>query len=226
MLAAKSLIAAAVMALSLPTLAGTTLLDFESVSDITTAMTVSNPYSALGFNFSANAYSAASDKARVKPGDGSFYRDLKPDGKTDNRGALVLWDGKSGQGEGIFSFLINVADGFDTSVDLSYATGLFNGGQVEVFSDVDGAGSAVAGLALTATGSCENAGYICKWNDATIDLQGKVGRSIRFTGSNALLIFDDLKFQRNGQVPEPGGVALSLAALGALAWSRSKRRAA
>ena len=158
---------------------------------------------------------------------------MKPDGKTDNRGALVLWDGISGTGEGVFSFLINVVDGFDTSVDLSYATGLFNGGQVVVFSELNGGGSAVAALALTSAGGCDNTDYICKWHIATIGLQGKVGHSMRFTGSNELLIFDDLKFQRNGQsVPEPGGVALSLAALGALgtlgalAWRRSKRRAA
>ena len=42
MLAAKSLVAAAAMALSLPTLAGTTLLDFESVSAVPTALNVSN----------------------------------------------------------------------------------------------------------------------------------------------------------------------------------------
>lgn len=227
MLAAKSLIAAAAIAMSLPAMAGTTLLDFETVSNVTTALAVSNPYSAQGINFSANAYSAVSDKARVNPGDGSFYRDLMPDGKTDNRGALVLWDGQSGQGQGTFSFLINVAAGFDTSVDFSYATGLFNGGRVDIFSELNGAGATVAELALSATGSCENTSYLCKWNDATIGLQGKVGHSIRFTGSNALLIFDDLKFQRNfQQVPEPGGVALSFAALGALAWGRSKRRAA
>jgi hypothetical protein len=226
MLAAKTLIATALLALTLPALAGTTLLDFEQISATTTALAISKPYTGLGIDFGANAYGIVSSKARVNPGEGNFYRDLDADGKTSNRGALFLWDGQTDTG--FFSFFINVADGFDTSFALSYTSGLNAAGSVQVFSEKDGGGESLGGVVLQGSASCANTAYLCTWKDESVDLKGKIGRSILISGSNAQFIFDDFKLNLHsgsGQVPEPGGVALSLAALGALAWSRSKRRA-
>lgn len=225
MLAAKTLIATALLALTLPAMASTTLLDFEQISATTTALSTSQPYAGLGIDFGANAFGVVSKKARVNPGSGNFYRDLDADGKTSNRGALFLWDGKTDAG--VFSFLINVADGFDTNFGLSYTSALNAGGSVQVFSEANGGGESLGGLVLQGSASCANTQFLCTWKDETIDLKDKVGRSILISGSNAQFFFDDLRLNLHStQVPEPGGVALSLAALGALAWSRSKRRAA
>lgn len=222
MLAAKNLIVSALLALALPAMAGTTLLDFEEVSATTTALSVSNPYKALGIDFTANAYSAASKKALVNPGGGLFYRGLDASGFTGNRGALVLWDGDSDTG--IVSFIINVAQGFDTSFGLSYTTAAR--GSVQIYSGENGSGDVIGNLGLVRSSPCATTDYLCEWNDAAIDLKGQVGRSIRFTGQNTQLIFDDFKLQLHdaptNPIPEPTGLALSLAALGALAWARKR----
>lgn len=225
MFAAKTLIATALLALALPSMAGTTLLDFEQISATTTALSNSKPYTGLGIDFSANAYGIASRKARVNAGSGWFYRDLEADGKTANRGGLFLWDGATDTG--FFSFIINVEDGFDTDFGLSYTSALNAGGSVQVFSEKDGGGESLGGLVLQGSAACPDTDYLCTWKDETIDLKDKVGRSILISGSNAQFIFDDFRLNLHAgtQVPEPGGVALSLAALGALAWSRGKRRA-
>lgn len=225
MRAAKTLITAALMALAVPALAGTTLLDFESVSSVTTDLSKDKLYAGLGINFTTNAWSAASRKAKTDPGEGYFYRGLDANGFTNNRGGLWIWDGDTDTGE--LSFFINVAKGFNTEFGLSYTTGDGVAGRVEIYSEENGKGELVNDLALASTGACPaDPSYLCKWNDPTISLNGKVGKSIRITGANTQLIFDDFRFQLNGggtQVPEPGGVALSLAALGALAWSRKRK---
>lgn len=229
MLAAKTLIATALLALALPSMAGTTLLDFEQISATTTALSTSQPYSGMGIDFGANAYGIVSSKARVDPGEGDFYRALEADGKTANRGALILWDNSSGSGAR--TFVINIADGFDTSFGLSYTSALIASGSVQVFSEQNGGGDSLGSLVLQGSAACPDTRYWCTWKDETIDLKDKVGRSIVVSGSNAQFIFDDFRLNLHAgtgtQVPEPGGVALSLAALCALAWSRSnKRRAA
>jgi hypothetical protein len=223
MLAAKNLIVSALLTMALPAMAGTTLLDFEGVSATRTALTVNNPYAALGIGFTANSYSAASNKALVNPGDAYFYRGLDANGKTANRGALVLWDGRTDTG--VFSFYMNVAQGFDTSFGLSYTSGA--SGTVQIFSGENGSGDLISDLGLVRSKTCAaDTRYLCEWSDANIDLKGQVGRSIRFTGQNTQLIFDDLKLQLHedptNPIPEPGGLALSLAALGALVWGRKR----
>jgi len=216
-------IASALLALTLPAFAGTTLLDFESVPAATTDMTVGNPYAAQGISFTKNAWSIASKIAQSEPGDGNFFRGLDANGKSLTRGALHLTlNPNAPAGNTSPDFLMNVAEGFDTDFSMLYAASMSGGGQVSIYSGLDGQGDELGTFDLIKGAPCElKVGWLCNWTKAGVDFAG-VAHSIRFTGDDGQFFFDDIRMQRNNAVPEPSSVALSLAALGALVWSRKR----
>ncbi len=225
----QKFIASALMVLSLPALASTSLLDFESVAAATTDMSLSNPYAAQGISFSANAWSMVSKIAQSDPGSGNFFRGLDANNKSLTRGALHLAiDPSTLPGNVDPTLVINVAEGFDTDFSLLYAASISGKGKVSVFSATDGLGDELASFDLNEGAACDiKPGWLCNWTAAGAQFSG-LAHSIRISGNDGQFLFDDIRLQRNtgsNPVPEPGGLALSLAALGALAWGR-KRRAA
>ncbi|MCV2349970.1 PEP-CTERM sorting domain-containing protein [Paucibacter sp. Y2R2-4] len=203
------------------------MLDFESVPAATTDMTLGNPYAAQGISFSKNAWSMASKIAQSNPGDGNFFRGLDANNKSLTRGALHLAlnpDAPPTQADQ--AFVINVAEGFDTDFSLLYAASISGKGQISIFSNADGLGDVLGSVDLIEGAQCViRPGWLCNWTPAGVQFSG-VAHSIRISGNDGQFLFDDIRLQLNqggNPVPEPGGMALSLAALGALAWSRKRR---
>jgi len=224
---AQKFIASACLALTLPAFAGTTLLDFESVPAATTSLSVANLYAGQGISFSQNAWSMVSKIAQTDPGEGNFFRGLDANSKSLTRGALHLAVNPAAPPVGSTQqFVMNVAAGFDTDFSLLYAASISGGGQVSIFSDADGQGQQLGSFDLSSGSVCEpREGWLCSWTEASLKFSGKA-HSIRFSGDDGQFLFDDIRLQLNqsgNPVPEPGGVALSLAALGALAWNRKRR---
>lgn len=230
MLAAKILSVSAMLAVALPALAAPTTLDFEQVAAATTQLSTTDLYKDLGISFSGAGWGIASVLAQTAPGEGNFYRGKinNPDLSQDppffsaNRGAVLLQDKTVLTGVPV-SFIINVEAGFSDSFDLSYTSDRLGTGNVSIFSGLNGQGSNLGGFGLQGIGSCADT-YFCNWKSDTKTLAaGERGRSIVITGSNALFFVDDFSFNLSTKpVPEPGGLALSLAALGALAWARKR----
>ncbi|MCV2354719.1 hypothetical protein LNV09_11160 [Paucibacter sp. B2R-40] len=233
MLAAKTLIASALLGLASSAMTAPTTLDFEKVDAKTTLLSTTQLYKDLGVSFSGGGFGVASSIAKTDPGDGNFYRgkidapNQSPPFYSANRGAVILWDGGTSTEA---TFVINVKDGFNDDFFLSYSSADFaTSGAVKIFSEANGGGDNLGGIDLQLTGQQGCAGFLCNWNDAHSTIaNGKIGKSIVITGGNGLFYLDDFKLNLLGDgthVPEPGGVALSLAALAALAWSRTKRQA-
>jgi len=228
----QKLIGGALLALTLPAVAGTTLLDFESVLAATTDLTVVNPYAAKGISFTKNAWSMASAAPGTSnPGEGKFFRDASFFG-SPTRGALHLALDPAGLGgNSQQAFFINIESGFDTNFSMLYAASISGKGDVAVFSGANGEGDKLGGFDMAPGAECLSPttgqvlnGWLCNWVEGRFAFQG-TAHSIRISGDDAQFFFDDIRLQLNGNtnpVPEPGGVALSLAALGALAWSRKR----
>jgi hypothetical protein len=222
----QKFIGSALLALTLPAFAGTTLLDFESVPAATTDMTAGNPYAAQGISFSKNAWSMASAaEGTPDPGDGRFYRDPIKWG-SPTRGALHLaLNPASPGGSAQQEFFINIKEGFDTDFSMLYvaSSGSSTSGNVSLFSGLNGEGSVLSGFDLTPGVSCGS--WLCNWVQVGAAFQG-TAHSIRIRGDDAQFFFDDIRLHLNGStnpVPEPGALALSLTALGAWVWSRKRR---
>lgn len=226
MLALKTLAASAALALTVPAFASPTTLDFETAPLVATK--VLDTYLALGINFSASAWAAAS-KGIDPDAYGNFYN--APNDFTGDRGAVTLTSEAyplPGQiPTGPNSFTISIKDGFDDFFRLRY-TG--EAGTTISAYDINGTLlTSISGAALSAAG-CEP-GFSCNWTSLQLDLTGTAAYSVTVAGTNGKQWFDDITFGNllpaaGGpvEVPEPGGVALSLAALGALAWSRKRSK--
>ena len=238
MLAAKTIIATALLAQALPSMASPTLLllDFETVAVATTDLSTAagNPYLGQGISFTQNAWSMASSApGTVNPGTGKFFRDPLIWG-SQTRGAMHLTGNPLLPGSGLKKeFVINSANGFDSEFSMLYAASTSGNGAVSLFSELDGGGATLGGFNMTPGATCLNPntgaplpGWLCNWTEGKVSFAGKA-HSIRISGDDAQFFFDDLRLQFNtsppNPVPEPGSLALSLAAIGALAWGRKRR---
>jgi len=224
MKAIKILLASSLLAAALPSMAGTTFLNFE---DAPAAPALAKDYyaSLSEVTFSENAWVTSSAQFG---GFGNFYN--APGDLTGNVGALILTANPDPDPDNLplpaDSFTIRLDGGFN------FFSMRFTGeGSVSVIAfDATGArlGAAGASALVPAPQECLP-NFVCKWAPLSIDLGDETASWITVSGADGKLWFDDLLFVANDDdgnppvdVPEPGGVALSLAALGALAWSRKR----
>ncbi|RTL34442.1 MAG: PEP-CTERM sorting domain-containing protein [Burkholderiales bacterium] len=190
-------------------MAGTIPLNFE---DLTTLSKLNGNYH--GVNISGSAWGGTSE---VCNGDISFLR-------AGSCGALWLavdpTQRKTGKLE---SLTMSIADGFE---GLSF---LYSGNAtlINLSVHVYDAAGAELGIGLTGlTGqSCANYQF-CNWSQPiTLNFTG-LARSVTFSALDQAVLLDDLTFKTpstTGRLPEPTSVALALAALGGLAWSRKRK---
>jgi len=229
MKAMKTLLATSLLAAALPSMAGTILLDFEDLTlDSTRAQNYVNQSGqawAASVLFSENAWVIKSASAG---GDlGNFYN---LNGSI-NRGALMLTADPDPDPDNLptpaESFTVRIDGGFN-----SFSMNFTGEGSVSVLA-YNAAGTRIgsSGGPAPVPGPQECLpNYACKWAPLSIDLGDEKAAWITVSGTDGKFYFDDLLFvadEDDGNppvdVPEPGGVALSLAALGALAWSRKRR---
>lgn len=231
MLAMRTLIASLCLGGSLAAQAAPIFMDFEAVPTATNNLvTGSNPYSAE-VQFVSSAFSLTSawpGSPGGGQGGGSFFRDPAVYG-SGTRGAMLMSGADDGQGN--TSLVFNVVGGFSDHFSMLFAA-LVASGSVQVFDGLDGQGQQLGGRGISDTAPCldPNTGatltdFVCNWGTAEINFSG-TARSVRITGSNSAFFFDDIQLGKSsgGTLPEPGSMALSLAALGVMAMrSRSRK---
>ena len=127
------------------------------------------------------------------------------------------------------STFLNDATGFDTGVSFNY-TAINQGGSINVWSGLNGAGSLLATLSLPITTSGPCAGYgagFCPFFPAGVGFAG-TAQSVEFVGVANQIVFDDVTFGSTtpGHVPEPGSMLLLSAGAAAAGLSRRRRKAA
>jgi hypothetical protein len=227
MKATQTMVAVAWLAAVAPSMAGTVELHF---GDAPLAPAKAQDFYAAslpGVAFSADAWVA---KSRLVGGYGNFYQEPDAD-----RGALTLTS-KPDRAPGetspplATSFTISLKNAFFNDFSMHFT----GEGSISVTA-FDANGAALGGSSGSAPIPEEEecvVGFFCKWAPITIDLaDGLLASSITVSGADRKFWFDDMVFTLAdapgpgpGTVPEPGGVALSLAALGVLAWSRRRSR--
>ncbi|MET0519515.1 MAG: PEP-CTERM sorting domain-containing protein [Burkholderiaceae bacterium] len=183
---------------------------------------VGSLYGGLGIVFGPNAIiQRTSDPITncSQPGQGNFYNDAAP-----SCGAFILsYSGDSDSGK---STIISIAKGFEDSFALIYApVADLPPASVSIF---DASHQLLGSQTLIGQGACETEGWLCKWGSVDISFLG-TAYSVEITGPTDAIYFDNVLFGDvlgdggGSNVPEPKSMALSLAALGALAWSRKRK---
>lgn len=219
MLALKTLMASALLALAVPAFAAPVTLNFEAAPIV--AVRVGSTYAqSLGITFTPDAWMVASASIG---GDGNFYGP----GTEDNFGAVTLTPNFYPTGpapSGLGSFTVEVLNGFDDFFSLRYA-----GETSTTISAYNKAGDLVKTITGGSTLPCSSAAFVCNWEPLRLDIGDTDVFKIVVEGTIGKDWYDNFSFGRllpadsTGELPEPGGVALSLAALGALAWSRKRQ---
>lgn len=226
MLAVKTLMAIAALTAALPAMASKVALDFETLPN---ASRVGEAYKDKGIHFSSNAFNFLSSDGNC--GGHAFFYDLT---RTHALGcnSIQLSTGSPG---GDASFYIKVDAGFTGLFSFEYvASGsnmTMNLYDTDLFlTDPKANTLGFSNLALpplTLPPPCES-NYSCVWDTHSVDLQTQKAKYVVFSGANGGLFLDNITFDNvndtggGTDVPEPGGVALSLAALGALAYARKR----
>lgn len=223
MQAIKNLVAVAILAAALPAVAAKVVLNFESVP--TDGTLIGETYSASGIHFGAGAWSFKSQSGSCG-GTGKFFG-----GNTDEVGcgaAELVSSLTGGTGTGI-SLVISVDKGFTGLFSMLYAAS--SAATMSLYSSADfvDANLISTDRVLGRTPTCIGAlDFKCNWATKTVDLGGKTAQFVVISGVDASMFFDNVTFgdvNAGGggtDVPEPAGLALSLAALGALAWTRKR----
>lgn len=186
-----------------------------------------NPYT--GFTFKGTtAYSFGS---AAGGGTGSFAGQVDAAHPVNNT-ALFFDNPRIGNGSA-GQLVINVDAGFSTLFKMLYTTyDAWLGTNVQIFSGLDGTGtllgSSGAFSTIDQTGCAVS--IACKWGQVNIDLDDNIAHSVVIKAPDAVYFFDnfffgDLATVPGGDVPEPTGTALTLAALGALAITRRRKQA-
>ncbi len=159
---------------------------------------------------------------------GFFYGTKDSSDPSSNKGALFLTaDPDPAPGTtppAVDSFTINILHGFNGAFSLDFA------GQGDSWvTAYDASGRSIFSGGPKTEANCA-LGYACHWSTLAFDLGANVDvYSIVVHGVDSALYFDNLSFANvlqdttpPGNIPEPGGIALSMAALGALAWTRKR----
>lgn len=218
----KTLLAAALTTATLASHASPVVLDFETSPPLTPEL-VGSPY--LGITFSNSAWvSAGKDVAA------GAYGSFRGQGGTVNKGAVTLdSDPYDPDVDPALSFIIEVADGFNGSFSLIF------GGADNARASIKAFGE--GGVALTAfdtsaaaSNLCTDQKIVCDWVTLSMNLGSTAVYKIEVTGVDGKQWFDNFTFGNlladdpGGNVPEPSGIALSLAALGGVAWTRRRSK--
>ena len=103
--------------------------------------------------------------------------------------------------------IIDVTDGFKSSVSFDYLAGI--AGSFTVYSGADGTGSVLGMMGLPET--CVFAGLDCHWQHVNLDFPG-TAQSAVFAGSHSDIIFDNIQLDLTRTVhivtPEPTSLLL------------------
>lgn len=139
---------------------------------------------------------------------------------------MLLASARSGSAAGTQLATINLVDGFVSGSSLWYSAALNSAITVTLYAGLDANDRIASYEQSLAKSNCSRAAF-CDWNELAFNFNG-VAKSIVISGADRSVMLDDLSFlpfaTQPAPLPEPGGVALALAALGALGWTR--RRAA
>lgn len=220
MKALKTLVASTLIAVAAPSMANP-VLDFQVGGFATQSLFTNNPYASSNISFSQNALNVAS--SYKAGGEGNFFQPPVVPGASVR--ALYVSNSSSVD--------IFVGDHFDDELKISFTTGASGAGKALVYGDADANGqrSVLGSLDLAGAGTeCKDEngqpvqGYYCVWS--TVTLKGFTGASlISLSASSGEFFLDNIQLGRGGSnVPEPGSIALSLAALGALAFTRKRKQ--
>jgi hypothetical protein len=204
-------LALALTAAAQSAMAGTIPLNFE---DLSATAALGGNYN--GVNVSGNAWGAVS--IDCTDGDVRFTR-------PQSCGALWLAvDAEKPQTGRTASLTMSIAEGFDalsfiysgssSTINLSVSVFDADGKQLTVWNQPKGV-------------ACDSKTYLfCEWSP-TKNLQfSGIARSVIFSGLDQNVLLDDIVFNTpasTGQLPEPTSIALTLGALGGLAWSRKRK---
>jgi hypothetical protein len=191
--------------------AGLVSLDFE---DFTASAPLVKQYESKGISVTGNAWGVTSSQANC----GGIFAFERIGGC----GALML--GSLGVNSSArTTFTLALTGGFINSFSFFYSAASNAAALVEVLDD---AGDVLASSdSLRGVGGCGRGISFCDWEDMTLTFSG-IAQKMRVTGANQSFLMDDLAFTTptvgGGRLPEPGSIALSLAALGALGWARKR----
>lgn len=220
MRATSTLLALALTAAFQPAMADVVSLGFNDLptNNPLVGIQLNNRYSTQGVEFAGAAWGVVSRTCNS-----AGWPFIAHD---NSCGALLLAADADGSPSGRQSFTINFAEGFVAGSSFFYSASLDSGLTVSLFDGLNGTGR---GTALSGFGasSCGLGGVsFCNWTKFDItDFQG-VGRSMVVTANDQTFMLDDLNLVSAtpgpGNVPEPASLALAVAALGALAWSRKR----
>lgn len=215
MRATSKLLALALAGALQPAVAGVVSVDFE---DLTNVVQLGDRYASKGLSFTGDAWGMVS-RLNGCPGVGLVLR-------ADSCGGLMLaqqpTDDPSTDKSG---FTLNFAGGFVNEFSFVYSALADSDVVVELYDGRGGQGNLLASAANLNAGNCTIPGVqFCEWNTRSVKFGG-TAQSLRITGFDQTLMLDDLSFitpTAGGDLPEPGGVALALSALGALGWARRR----
>lgn len=209
-LAAISLVASAANAA-----AGPIKLTFDGLGQADNTL-MRDQYAGQGVNFFFNA---------VLAGDKGSYSNIGKRPSGDTVLGLVDLDPDL---PAAAAFWVNVKDGFEDLLSLSYLTNQ-SSGSLRIFDGLDGQGKLLREFNLSNVVQ-ENCGAfsLCTWRDIRTDFEGKA-HSVVFQGGNRTMFFDDMVFgaaQPPVDVPEPASLALVAAGFGAALLGMRRRKRA
>jgi len=142
-----------------------------------------------------------------------------------NGGCGAFWlsaDPTTGSQSGPQVARIVLSGGFSSGSTLIYSVERNASVTVSVFGSEDYTVAPITTYSLA--GGCSTGANFCEWNTLALDFSG-VAKSLVISGTDNSVLLDDLSFSPSSTtqpLPEPGSVALALAALGALGWARKR----
>ncbi|MFG6433829.1 hypothetical protein [Roseateles sp. LYH14W] len=229
MRATSKLLALALAAVLQPAIAAPApiVLDFEDITtkvDADGVVDLKIPRYA-GVEFKDAAWGLTSSTCDSEAVSNFFTRPANP--ATGDAGGgcsgLLLASARSGSSIERQFATINLTDGFVTGSSLWYSATTDSTINVTVYEGLDGSGRRMVYEDLEKS-NCNGATF-CDWSELKLSFDF-TAKSIVISGADRSVMLDDISFQpfstQPAPLPEPGGIALALAALGALGWARKR----